>query len=81
MDFVKFKIYVNKSIKEHELPKNIFYDFIEKGHLEKYKGVYRYSEKYIRRRVRSAKHIIRYIDNPWYKFVVDICRSIRKLFR
>jgi len=81
MDYIKFKIYVNKSIKKHRLPKNIFYDFIKKGYLEKYKEGYRYSEKYIRKRARDAKHMTRRIYNPWYKLVDDIYCSIRKLFR
>jgi hypothetical protein len=64
---VKFKLYINGKVRNSELPLFAFKDRLEKKHLVKHLDGYSYTEKFVNDRVKSARHLMNYLRNPYYR--------------
>lgn len=73
---------VNVHGKEYEMNDGIicFLDSLVKtGDLIKNEEGYWWTKQHIQKCIKGAKHIYRYCNNPFYRFAVDIWRSILNL--
>ncbi len=52
-------------------------DLIKNGDLMKEGGGYKWSQKYIKKQISSAKHIMIYIRYPLYRFFVNLFKDLK----